>query len=214
LQNSSSSRMVDFSVDRPKWVLALAFIAMMLFGAAFLWTKIDTNPKNMLSPSSEVRVWNDSVDKKFGLFEDNIVLSIAPANGVLQVDALQKLKLATDDILNVKGIVARDVSGLYTIENITPATDSLKIAPLIDGTPQDESGIAALRKALFESSLFVDKVISQDEKMTAIHIPLEKGADGAQVADNVKAAAMKYFSPQEIHVAGDPVARDRFGSDM
>jgi uncharacterized protein len=209
----SSSSLVNFSVQRPQWILALTLLVMMVFGAAFRWTTVDTNPKNMLPPTSDVRVWNDAVDKRFGLHEDNIVVAITPKSGVFSSAGLEQLKKATDDVLKVDGIVARDVVGLYTIDNITAAGDSLRIAPLVSGVP-DATGIAALKKTLFDGSLFVDRIISRDETTTALYIPLEKGADGAQVADAVKSVVQKHFAPGEIQLAGDPIARDRFGSDM
>ena len=211
---ASASPLVQFSITYPKWVMTLTLAVMMVFSAAFQWTKIDTNPKNMLPPTSDVRVWNDTVDKQFGLHEDNIVVALSPAEGVLTAASLAKVKAATEEILTVRSIVKRDVTGLYTIDNITAVGDSLRIAPLIDRAPKDAAAIDTLRKTLFDGSLYVDRVISKDEKTTAIYIPLEKGADGAQVADAVKAVAEKYFLTQEIHVAGDPVARDRFGGDM
>jgi predicted RND superfamily exporter protein len=206
--------LVNYSVDQPKWVISLAMLVMMLFGIAFAWTKVDTNPKNMLPPTSDVRVWNDSVDKRFGLHEDNIVVAITPKEGVLNAEALGKLKSATEAIVGVEGIVTEDVMGLYTIDNITVGDESLNIAPLIKNAPKAEAEIAALRKTLIDGSLFVERVISKDEKTTAIYIPLQKGVDGAKVADAIQAATQQYFQPGEVKLAGDPIARDRFGADM
>jgi predicted RND superfamily exporter protein len=213
MHNQSPSSLVGFSLRHPKWVLALTLLLTMLFAVAFRWTTIDTNPKNMLPPTSDVRVWNDAVDKQFGLHEDNIVAAITPAGGVLTPDSLAKLKAATADILKLEGIVGHDVNGLYTIDNITADGDSLRIAPLMNGEP-DAAALAALRRTLFDGTLFVDRIISRDEQTTAIYIPLAKGADGAQVADAVQAVLQRHFPPQEIKLAGDPIARDRFGGDM
>lgn len=214
LASQPVSPLVQWSVKQPKSVFLLTLLVTMLFCVAFIWTKVDTNPKNMLPPTSEVRVWNDAVDKQFGLHEDNIVIALTPAKGVLQAESLQKLQALTSEILSVKGVVARDVMGLFTIDNITANGDSLKIAPLVDASPKTAASLEALRRTLFDGSLFVDRVISKDGNTTAIYIPLEKGADGAQVADAVKAVAARHFQAQEIQIAGDPVARDRFGSDM
>jgi predicted RND superfamily exporter protein len=207
------SSLVQFSVGRPKWVLWLTLLVTMLFAVAFRWTTVDTNPKNMLPPTSDVRVWNDAVDKQFGLHEDNIVVAITPAQGVLTPDSLARLNEATKAVLTVEGIVARDVTGLFTIDNITANGDSLRIAPLVKGVP-DEAAIASLRKTLFDGKLFVDRVISRDASTTAIYVPLEKGVDGAKVADKIQQEVQRHFKASEVKLAGDPIARDRFGSDM
>ena len=52
------------------------------------------------------------------------------------------------------------------------------------------------------------------KKTTAIYVPLEKGANGKEVADKIREAVKKEKGDEKYYVAGDPVARDTFGSDM
>ena len=66
--------LVEFSVAHPKRVLAAVLLVTPLFLAQLPKIQLDTNPKNMLPPTSDVRVWNDSVDQTFGLYEDTIVV--------------------------------------------------------------------------------------------------------------------------------------------
>ena len=71
--------------------------------------RTDTNPKNMLPPTSAVRVGNDEVEKTFGLYEDMIVLGIQNEKGILNQETLGKIQRITDEILGIKGVAARDV---------------------------------------------------------------------------------------------------------
>lgn len=211
---TQTTRLTALGVDRP-WLTILICVGIaMLFGAAFPWAKIDTNPKNMLPPDSAVRVWNDQVNKRFGLHEDTIVVAIQPDNGVLNAESLKKLQQFSSDVLGLQGIVKGDVTSLYTVDNVTASGDSLRIAPLLATAPTGAEGVQALRKQLFEGSLFVDRLISRDEKTTAVYVPLEKGADGAKLANAIREAALKSFTPQQIYITGDPVARDLFGAEM
>ncbi|MEW6674929.1 MAG: hypothetical protein AB1348_02755 [Nitrospirota bacterium] len=68
--------LVEFSVRHPKLILFLAIIFTFVFMTQFPKMKTDTNPKNMLPKTSDVRVWNDEVEKTFSLYEDMIVLGI------------------------------------------------------------------------------------------------------------------------------------------
>lgn len=211
---TQTTRLTALGVDRP-WLTILICVGIaMLFGAAFPWAKIDTNPKNMLPPDSAVRVWNDQVNQRFGLHEDTIVVAIQPDNGVLNTESLKKLQQFSSDVLGLQGIVKGDVTSLYTVDNVTASGDSLRIAPLLATAPTGAEGVQALRKQLFEGTLFVDRLISRDEKTTAVYVPLEKGADGAKLATAIREAALKSFTPQQIYITGDPVARDLFGAEM
>jgi uncharacterized protein len=214
IPSTHTTGLTALGIERPWLAIIVSVFIMMLFGAALPWAKVDTNPKNMLPPESEVRVWNDEVDRRFGLHEDTIVVAIRPEGGVLSADSLKKLQQVSADVLALPGIVKADVTSLYTVDNVTSGGEMLRIAPLLAAAPKDAAGIEELRKQLFEGPLFVDRLISRDEKTTAIYVPLEKGSDGAKLATAIRSAALKSFSADQVYITGDPVARDLFGAEM
>jgi uncharacterized protein len=201
-------------LDRPRVAIILSIFIGVLFSLALPQIVIDTNPKNSLPSNAPVRLWNDDVDKRFGLHEDTIVIAIRPEGGVLTLASLRKLHDFSRDVLALEGVVKVDVTSLYTVDNLTAKEDSLRISPLLPGVPDSQAGIQALRKELFEGSLFVDRLISRDEKTTAIYVPMQKGADGAKLAAEIRKAALKTFTADQIYLTGEPVARDQFGADM
>lgn len=206
--------LVEFSVDHPKLIVVLSVIVTFLFLTQFPKIKTDTNPKNMLPATSDVRVWNDEVDRTFGLYEDMIVLGITNEQGILNKDILGKISRVTDEILKIKGIALRDVNGFSTITNVTDEQGTLRVAPLMPEAPKTEEEVAALKKQLFGNSLFINRIISEDGKTTAIYLPLEKGANGKEVADQIRRIIAKEKGSERYYIAGDPVARDTFGSEM
>ncbi|TAJ23068.1 MAG: RND transporter, partial [Nitrospirae bacterium] len=206
--------LTEFSLDRPKLVLGAALLITLAFLSQLPKVQTDTNPKNMLPPTSEVRVWNDDVDRTFALYEDTIVVGITHPQSVLNQDTLKRVRDITAEILTLKGVAGRDVSSLTTIDNVTAVGPDLKVAPLVMNIPQSDAAIQALRKSLFENPLFVDRIISRDEKTTAIYVPLEKGANGKEVADRIREIIARYPGEERYYVAGDPVARDTFGTEM
>src|SRR3989339_863253 len=111
--------LVQFSVEHPKVVLLLSIVISLAFMTQFTRITTDTNPKNMLPKTSDVRVWNDDVEKTFGLYEDMIVVGIVNEKGVLQKETLGKIQRITDDILKLDGVAARDVTSFPTITNVT-----------------------------------------------------------------------------------------------
>ena len=206
--------LVEFSVAHPKRVLAAVLLVTPLFLAQLPKIQLDTNPKNMLPPTSDVRVWNDSVDQTFGLYEDTIVVGIVHPRSVLNTGTLEKVRDITAEVLKVKGVAGRDVSSFTTIDNVTAEAGGLRVAPLVTKIPQGGAELQALRKTLLENPLFVDRIISRDEKTTVIHVPLEKGANGSEVADRIREILAKHQGEEQYYIAGEPVARDTFGAQM
>lgn len=206
--------LVEFSVEHPKLVVALTIILSIVFMTQFPKMKTDTNPKNMLPATSDVRVWNDEVDSTFGLYEDMIVLGVVNENGVLNKDTLGRIQRITGEILKIKGVASRDVNSFPTITNVTAESGTLRVAPLMTDVPKTEGEINAMQKNLFENPLFLNRIISKDGKTTAIYVPLEEGANGKEVADRIREILKREKGEDKFYIAGDPVARDTFGAEM
>ena len=206
--------LVEFSIARPKLILAVALLVTPAFLVQLPKIQLDTNPKNMLPPSSEVRVWNDSVDQTFGLYEDTLVVGIVHPGSVLNTSTLEKVRDITAEVLKVKGVAGRDVSSFTTIDNVSTEGGGLKVAPLVTKIPQNDAELQALRTTLFENPLFVERIISRDEKTTVIYVPLEKGANGKEVADGIREILAGHPGEEQYYIAGEPVARDTFGAQM
>ena len=210
----SKFSLVDFSIRRPKLIVWAALALTLLFVTQLPRIKTDTNPKNMLPETSDVRVWNNEVDKAFALYEDTIVVGVRNDAGVLNRETLGRIARIPDEILKREGVASRDVNGFTTITNVTAEAGTLKVGPLMAGAPKTDAEVEALRSALFGNPLLLDRVISKDGKTTAIYVPLEKGANGAEVAAKIRAIVATEKGPERYYIAGDPVARDTFGAEM
>ena len=206
--------LVEFSIRRPKLVIWATVALVLLFLTQFPRISTDTNPKHMLPENSDVRVWNDEVDKTFALYEDTIVVGVENNAGVLNRETLGRIARITGAILDIEGVASRDVNGFTTITNVTAEAGTLKVGPLMPGAPRTDAEVEALRTALFGNPLLVDRVISKDGKTTAIYVPLEKGANGAEIAGKIREIVSGENGPERYYVAGDPVARDTFGAEM
>ncbi len=206
--------LVEFSVDHPRSVVILCVLITMLFIIPLPRMRTDTNPRHMLPATSDVRVWNNKVDNIFALHKDTIALGIANEKGILNPSTLGKIKYITDQILKMKGVAARDVASFTTIDNVSVKNGILVVGPLMTKAPQHRKGIEALRKMLYENPLFVNRIISKDGKTAAIYIPLEKGANGKQIADKIREIIKREKGDEKYYIVGDPVARDTFGVEM
>ena len=206
--------LVEFSVEHPKLIVVLSVIVTLIFMTQFPKMKTDTNPKNMLPATSDVRVWNDEVDGAFGLYEDMIVVGVKNESGIVNTDTLGKIKNITDEIMKIKGVASRDVNSFPTITNVTAEKGTLRVAPLMTDVPKNEAELKAFQKDLFDNPLFLNRIISKDGKTTAIYVPLEKGSNGKEIADKIRGILKKEKGSEKYYVAGDPVSRDTFGAEM
>jgi len=206
--------LVTFSVDHPRQIMLAVVTLTVLSLIPLPRIRTDTNPKNMLPPTSDVRVGNAKVEAMFRLYEDMIVVGIENDAGVLQPATLDRVARITRAIQNLPGVAAADVTSFLTVTNVTSDAGTLRVGPLMPEPPRTTAEVDALRRSLFGNPLLIDRIVSNDEKMTAIYVPLERGGNGKAVADAIHSILTKERGPERYYVAGDPVARDTFGEEM
>jgi predicted RND superfamily exporter protein len=207
-------RLVEFSATHPRFVVGLTLLLTVAFGLQFPKIRIDTDPKNMLPETSQVRRYNDQVEGWFGLQPDVIVVGIRNDGGLFNPESLRRIEQITNEILKLPGVVARDVISLPTVDDVTVDGETLRAQPLLDRLPEREEGLAALKKQMTGNPLVVNRLVSADGKVSALYVPIEKGANGKEIADRIRKVVTAENGPEQYFLAGDPVARDTFGIEM
>ncbi|OGC92596.1 MAG: hypothetical protein A2142_00430 [candidate division Zixibacteria bacterium RBG_16_48_11] len=169
------TRITNFSIQHPKTVIILAVIVTLIFAAFIPKVKTDTDPKNMLPATSEVRVYNDEVEKIFALHKDVIVLGIVNHNTIFNPATLGKIERLTAAVSRLKGVVWEDVISFTTADNVVAEGNDLTVRPLLTAIPQTSEELWTFKEELLENPIWVGRLISKDGKTTAIYIPLEPG---------------------------------------
>lgn len=209
-----ASRLTNISVERPKTVITVIIILTLLFLTQFPKIITDTDPKNMLPASSPVRVYNDQTESLFELHKDMIVLGIVNDKGLFNRHTLDSISRLTNEITKIKGVVVQDVMSLTTVDNVLSEDGQLLTRPIMDHVPSADEEIAALEEEIYDNPMLIGRLISEDKTTTAIYVPLEAGANGKNIADSIRSLVKKETGDEKYYVAGDPVARDTFGSNM
>ena len=128
-------RLPEWAVAWPKLTVALAIATTMVFAAWLPRMRTDTDPKNMLPVTSDVRVFNRQVEQWFGLHEDMIVVGIVREGGLFDRTALEAVARLTDRIVRLPGVVAADVTSLTTADNVVAEAGTLSVQPLLPAIP-------------------------------------------------------------------------------
>jgi predicted RND superfamily exporter protein/outer membrane lipoprotein-sorting protein len=208
------ARLVRFSVERPKMTIGTILAITVVFGAFLPRMQVDTDPKNMLAPTSAVRVGNDEVEARFGLHADVIVVGVVSDRGIFRPGSLNRIRDLTAKIVDIDGVVARDVASLAITNNVVTTTVGMEVRPPLTRAVASDEEAEAIKTAVLSNPLFVDRLVSKDGTTAAIYVPLQKGANGKEVADKIRGLIQDADMPEATYVAGDPVARDTFGAEM
>src|SRR3990167_4321811 len=166
-------KLTETVIRFPKTTIAVFLIATIFFVIQFPKIKIDTDPENMLEQKQPDRVFYDKVKKEFGI-HDLLVVGIVDEQGIFDPETLRRIAKVTDSILQIKGVIIEDVVSLRTSDNVTSEDGTLAVRRFMEEIPQDSAQIEKLKKDLYANPFYVDKIISKDEKASAIYIPIDK----------------------------------------
>lgn len=198
----------------PKTTIAVVLIITMFFAIQFPKIQIDTDPENMLEQKQPDRVFYNKVKKEFGI-HDLLVVGIVDEKGIFRPETLPRIARVTDEILKIKGVIIEDVVSLRTSDNVSSQDGTLVVQRFMEEIPQDTKAIAQVKKAVYGNPFFIDKIISQDGKATAIYVPIEKKNQSYRISKEIEKILEKELTPeQKFYLAGLPVAEDTFGNEM
>src|SRR5262245_35064854 len=208
-------RLPEWSTAHPR-ITVLIYLALTIFFVAWLpRMRTDTDPKNMLPATSNVRVVNAEVEDWFALHKDVIVVGAVREPTIFEPAALAAIARVTEGVAGLAGVVAADVTSLTTADNVVAEERLLRVEPLLPAVPSSAAEAERYRESILSNVLATGRLASADGTTTAIYVPLEPGANGKKVADEIRSLLAKEEVPGlRWLVAGDPVARDTFGAEM
>lgn len=197
------TRLTEISLKRPWAVIIVTLIITLAFATQFPRMKTDTDPNNMLPETADVRVSNLEVEQIFGLHKDMMAVGVVNDSGIFNPETVNRMARLTEEIRGIDGVAAQDVTSFLVAANMTTP-------------PNDFSGgeIDAMKGMVMGNPLMVGRFVSEDGTTSAIYVPLNDGANGKEVADAIRQAVDSEPTRDTFYVAGDPVARDTFGSEM
>ncbi|MHB9052416.1 MAG: efflux RND transporter permease subunit [Thermoleophilia bacterium] len=195
--------LVEFSIKRPVLVIVIILLITAAFATQFPRITTDTDPNNMLPENSDVRLSNREVEQTFGLHKDMMAVAVVNDTSVFNAGTVNRIATLTGEIQNISGVAGKDVMNMFIAANM-PAPSS--------GFSGEQ--IQSMKNMFMNNPLMVGRFVSADEKTTAVYVPLENCANGKEVADSIRQLVGNDQTGDTFYVAGDPVARDTFGSQM
>jgi len=206
--------LVNFSMNRPKTVIALILAVTVLLGLQMPKIHIDTDPENMLPENEEVRLFHDEVKEVFGL-HDILVVGIVRHEGVFNPATLGRVNEITDRIRDMEGVISDDLLAPADVDDIFTTDEGiLRVETLMEEAPESEEGAARVLAQIRKSPVLRGKLASENGKAMAIFVPLESKDVSHAVATEIQTILDEIGGDEQYFLAGMPLAQDTFGAEM
>jgi uncharacterized protein len=210
-------KLIGFSFNHPRTIMAITFIAVLLALSQFPRMKVDTDPENMLPEKEFVRVFHREVTREFSLY-DFIVLGVvneSDSQGVFTVDTLNKVYAITERIKGISGVINREIIAPSTKDNIRQGgVGAVVFEWLMDQPIDSDEAARQIRDGALNNPMFYGSMVSEDGKALCLYIPIEQKKMSYRIAQEIQKIINDLPGSERYYITGLPVAEDTFGVEM
>ncbi|BFT31830.1 hypothetical protein D210916BOD24_30060 [Alteromonas sp. D210916BOD_24] len=223
-------KLLYLSTHRGKWIYAVLLIAVMFCAFQMRLITIDTDPENMLEEAHPARAFHNEVKHTFSMYDAIVVGVIAPeegqasqAMGIYSPEYLSAIDRVTEHVLNIDGVIARDVMSFSTVDNISQGSSGeLVFSWMMAAPPQTDEAARMVEASIKRLPMLYDTLASSSGKAAAIYVPIKDKNESYRIAEDIRQyiqtqssiAGNQSASDLQWHITGLPVAEDQFGVEM
>ena len=211
-------KILDFPLHHARLVFVGLAVLTIGLGSALPWIKVDTDPENMLAEDDPARVFHNETKAEFAL-HDLIVVGVvneSEEEGVFNPESLARIHDLNEHLKSIDGVIARDVLGPSTMDNIEQAgPGTIRFEWLMEEAPKTPEEALAVKEAALRLPMLRGTVISEDGKSVALYVPIENKHETHRIAQEIEAFIGGFGqNDDEFYITGLPVAEDTFGVEM
>ncbi|GJM44878.1 MAG: hypothetical protein DHS20C21_17200 [Gemmatimonadota bacterium] len=207
--------LLRMALGHPKIVIAVAALLTLGFAALIPRVQVDTDPENMLPAEELARVSHNEVKGAFGL-HDYLVVGIVREgeHGVFRPETLARVNELTDAILDLDGVIEGDVVAPSAVDDVFTEDAVLRVDTLMESAPETVADSRRVLERIRANPFLRGRLASDDGQALALFIPLESKEVAHEVGGEIQAIIDGLGGDEDYHLAGIPLAEDRFGNQM
>jgi len=209
---------LDFPIQHARLVFVGLAVLTIGLGSAIPSIQVDTDPETMLSADDPARVFHNQTKEEFAL-HDLIVVGVvneAEPEGVFNPESLGRIHELNERLKSIDGVIARDVLGPSTMDNIEQAgPGTIRFEWLMEEAPKTPEEALAIKEAALRLPMLRGTVVSEDGDSVALYVPIESKDQSHRISEEIEAIIAGFGdNSDEFYITGLPVAEDTFGVEM
>jgi predicted RND superfamily exporter protein len=211
-------KILDFPLQHARLVFIGLAVLTIGLGSAIPWIQFDTDPENMLSEDDPDRIFHNETKEEFAL-HDLIVVGVvneAEPEGVFNPESLARIHELNERLKSIDGVIARDVLGPSTMDNIEQAgPGTIRFEWLMEQPPKTPEEALAIKEAALRLPMLRGTVVSDDGESVALYVPIESKDQSHRISEEIRTIIDGFdANTDEFYITGLPVAEDTFGVEM
>ncbi|MCF8348756.1 MAG: MMPL family transporter [Bacteroidales bacterium] len=190
-----------------RWAI---LIATLLISAGFAYlmsinSRMETDLDEYMPQDHPAFVYSDQAESWFNI-NDGIIIAVENKSGIYNAATLDTVKQLTIRLQRLPEIEKKDVTSLYTADNIVGSEGSMDVKSFYKRVPKSEEGLATLRQQVLDNDMVYRRLVSEDETVTVIIAEIKDDVFSQEFYEDIlKLAKNSETESINIHVAGRPI---------
>ncbi len=196
---------VERLLKHPIWVMTV-FAAITIFFILAMKenTRMETDLDKYMPQNHPAFVYSDHAEKWFDI-KDGIIIAIENADGIYHQGTLTKIKDLTKELQKLEEIEKRDVTSLFTADNIVGTEDGMDVKAFYKRIPKTQDELDGLQKKVKSNDMVYGRLVSKSETVSVIIARINDDVFSQEFYSRILDIAQAYEGPEKIHVAGRPI---------
>jgi len=190
-----------------RWAI---LIATLLISAGFAYlmstnSRMETDLDEYMPQDHPAFVYSDQAESWFNI-NDGIIIAVENKSGIYNAATLDTVKHLTIRLQRLPEIDKKEVTSLYTADNIVGSEGSMEVNSFYKRVPKSEEGLATLRQQVLDNDMVYRRLVSEDETVTVIIAEIKDDVFSQEFYEDIlKLAKNSETESINIHVAGRPI---------
>jgi len=193
-----------------KVILVLSLLSSIAFMIVIKKkAKMETDLDEYMPQEHPAFVYSNKAEKWFDI-KDGIIIAIENKNGIYNEKTIRLVKKLTKKLQRMKKIKKKDVTSLYTADNIVGTEDGMDVKAFFRKIPSESQELKTfliqLQKNVKTNEMIYERLVSKNEKVTIIIAEIEDDVFTQEFYHNILKTVKKFeTSENKIYVAGRPI---------
>ena len=168
-------------------------------------TKMETDLDKYMPQDHPAFIYSNKAEKWFDI-KDGIIIALENKEGVFNTQTLDTLKQLTKRFEKFKEIDKKDVTSLYTADNIVGTEGGMDVKRFFKRVPKSKEKLQELKSKVESNEMIYGRLVSKDETVAIIVAQIDKGVFTQDFYRRIlKTAKASQTKNIKIYVAGRPI---------
>lgn len=168
-------------------------------------SRMETDLDEYMPKDHPAFTYSDQAEEWFNI-KDGIIIAVQNKAGIYNRQTLSIIRDLTRSFQDMNGIEKKDVTSLYTADNIVGTEEGLDVKAFYSDPPQGEEELVALQKRVRSNDMAFGRLVSEDETVSLIIAAINDDVFTQEFYREILKTAESYESETiQIYVAGRPI---------